>query len=195
MPTLILTIGDKDKAATSSPQPVLPKLSLMSGALVLLDPVLSLVWVVVAAQLMKDLTAAIGFIPMLIGAVTILLLNLMPDFPVFKPTEEVPVPSASRAPSTLRVRDPKALSASSSLAVVRELPRSLLLILVASQLNVLRKDLCLFLAMLVLLTALIQLLTVLLPDRASAPEDVWVEVAVWMVFANAIPATVVKTVL
>jgi len=194
-PTLILTTGDKDKAATSSPQPVLLKPSLKSGALVLLDPVLTLVWVVVAALLMKDLTAVIGFTPMLIGAVTILLLNLMLDFPVFKPTEEVPVPSVSKVPSTLRLLDLKALSASSSLAVARELPRFLLLMLAASQLNVLRKDPSLYLVMLVLLTALIQLLTALLPDPESAPEDVWVEVAVWMVFANAILATVVKTVL
>jgi len=194
MPTLILTTGDKDKAATSSSQPALLPLSPMSGALVPLDPVLTLVWVVVAALLIQDLTTVSGFIPTLIGAVTILKLNLMPDFPVFKPTEEVPVPSASKVPSTPKLLELKALSASSSLAVALEALLSLPLMLVVLLLYVVRKGPSLSLVMLVLLTALIQLLTVLLPDPRSAPEDAWVKVLAWRVFANAILATVVKTV-
>jgi len=185
--TAMLTnmFGDKDKVATSLLQNALLPLTPMNGVLVLLEVALSLAWVVVAALLIPDLMVVSGFILTLNGAVTIQVLNRMPDFPLSKPTEEVPVPSASKVLSIPRRLDPKLLSASSTLALAQEALLSLALILVVRLLLALRRVVSQSLDMPVSSTALIQLNTVLPLDKRSAQEDVWVEVLVIMVFALA----------
>jgi len=67
--------------------------------------------------------------------------------------------------------------------------------LVVSLLSARQRDLCLFLVMLVLSTALIQLHTALLLEKRSVLEDAWVEVPALMVSVFATKATVAKTVL
>jgi len=195
---LTLILGEKEQAVISSSHlAVLPllKLFLINGALALLELVLILVWVVVAALLTLDPMAVSGSIPMLIGTVIILMLTLMLDFPLSKPLEEEVVASASKVLSTPRLLDLKVLSALSTLAVVQEPQLFLPLILVVSLLSALSKDLYLYLVMLALSTALIQLHTALLLDKRSALEGAWVKVPALMVSVFATKAIAVKTVL
>jgi len=112
----ILSFGVRVKVAVSSLDLALLQ-AMMSSALVLLESVFKLVEVVVPALLTLVLTIASGFIPARVMIVTMKMLTPMLDFPVFKLSEEMLIPSASKVPSTPRRPDLPPLSASSTLAV------------------------------------------------------------------------------
>jgi len=183
---LILISSVRDKVAASSLVHALPTLS-VNSALLPPEVALILVEVVPLAETIPDLTAANSTILTPIMIAKMLMLKATPDFPVYKPSVEVRIASASLVLSLpLAKLVPKPLSASNILAVVLVVVPNYLSRLVASLSFVLPRELRLLVVMLVLSTALILRLSVALSDRRFAPEDVWVEALALMdnVFAE-----------
>jgi len=150
---------------------------------------------VVHAPLTVDLTTASGSTLAETTTVTTKMLTHMPDFLLFKASEDQLVPSVSLVPSTPRALDLKLLSASSILAVDLALALNLLLISMVRLLPAARRVISVFLVMLVASTAPTPLSTAIPSERRSALVVVWVEVLAIMVFALATRVSRVRTAL
>jgi len=118
---LILTGSAKAKDAISSPRPALqPTLSLAISALDLPEDALTSEEEAVHAPLISDLMAASSFIPTLTTIAKTPMPRVMPDFPLFKLSAELPTASVSKVLCPPAVEPPRPLSASSTTVLVLE---------------------------------------------------------------------------
>jgi len=174
---LIPTSGDKAKAVTSLPSLVHQVVSASKSSASQDLAALILVVVVVAAIVMLDLITASSSILILTEIVRTTMPLTMPDYLIYKLSEEELAASASKV---LWAAVLKTVTVSSMTAKVQEQILFLTSKSAAKLLLVLVKVARLLLASLVLLIVLILLLSARLSAKKSALVDVWVEEIVIM---------------